>query len=317
MSNAQAISSRFYREPTMGEILSRLVATLISNRRLQAALIVSLLFHLFLLSTHFGFPEREASSAQNRALEVVLVNARHALPPEQADVLAQANLDGGGTTEEEARPTTPVPPQDTRRDGDALLDAVSASPPPEPRPIQQEVLTRPAPAEKPAPKVAPERTAPEPPAETEQPVASGLDLMNSIAAIARMEAQIDRSLNEYAQRPRKQFIGARTREIRYAQYVEDWRRKIERVGTLNYPEAARGRMYGSLMLSVVIRADGSIENIEIQRSSGLATLDEAAIRIVELAAPFAAFPPDIAVDTDIIEITRTWTFTNANQLSTR
>lgn len=317
MSNAQTLSSRFYREPTMGEALSRLAATLGSNRRLQAALIVSVLAHLFLLSVHFGFPEREMSSAQNRALEVVLVNARHASPPEQADVLAQANLDGGGTTEQEERPTTPVPPQDTRRDGDALIDAVSAPPPPEARPIQQEVLTRPAPAEKPAPKVAPERAAPEPPTETEQPVASGLDLMNSIAAIARMEAQIDRSLNEYAKRPRKQFIGARTREYRFAQYVEDWRRKIERVGTLNYPEAARGRMYGSLMLTVVIRSDGSVETVEVQRSSGLATLDEAAVRIVKLAAPFSPFPPDVRVDTDIIVITRTWTFTNTNQLNTR
>lgn len=316
MSTAQAMSSRFYRAPTTGESLSRFAATLGSNRRLQLALIVSVLVHVFFLSVRFGFPEREQPSAQNQALEVVLVNARHARAPEQADVLAQANLDGGGTTEQEARPTTPVPPQDARRDGDALIDAASA-PPPEPRPVQQEVLTRPAPADNPAPKVAPERAAPEPPVETEQPVASGLDLMNSIAAIAKMEAQIDRSLNEYAKRPRKQFIGARTREYRFAQYVEDWRRKIERVGTLNYPEAARGRIYGSLLLSVVIRADGSIEKVEVQRSSGLATLDEAAVRIVELAAPFAPFPPDVLADTDIMEITRTWTFTNTNQLNTR
>lgn len=316
MSNAGALSSRFYREPSMGDFLSRVGAMLASNRRLQAALVVSALVHVFLLSIHFGFPARDTSPAINRSLEVVLVNARHARAPDQADLLAQANLDGGGTTEQDARPTTPVPPQDARRDGDALIDAVSA--PPEPRPLQQEVLTRPAVADKPAPKVAPERTAPPaPPADTAPPTPSGLDLMNSIAAIARMEAQIDRSLNEYAKRPRKQFIGARTHEYRFAQYVEDWRRKIERVGTLNYPEAARGRMYGSLLLSVVIRADGSIDKVEVQRSSGLATLDEAAVRIVELAAPFAPFPPDVRVDTDMIEITRTWTFTNANQLSTR
>src|SRR5690606_20431408 len=102
--------------------------------------------------------------------------------------------------------------------------------------------------------------------------------MNSISAVARLEAQIERSLNEYAQRPRKVFIGSRAREYRFAQYVEAWRQKIERVGTLNYPEAARGRTYGSLLLSVVIRADGSVESVTVQRSSGEEVLDQAAIR---------------------------------------
>ena len=90
--------------------------------------------------------------------------------------------------------------------------------------------------------------------------------------------------------------------------------KIERVGTLNYPDAARGKLYGSLLLSVSIRADGSIERVEVQRSSGLKVLDEAALNIVKLAAPFAPFPPDIRADTDIMEIVRTWTFTNTDQV---
>ena len=176
-------------------------------------------------------------------------------------------------------------------------------------------MTQPKPV-KPAPAVAPQRKTPDKPAEPQprQPVTSGLAVMDSIAAVARMEAQIDRRLNEYAKRPRKAVIGARTREHRFAQYLEDWRLKIERVGTLNYPEAARGRLYGSLLLLVSIRADGSLERVEIQRSSGVKVLDEAAVRIVELAAPFAPFPPDIRTDTDIIEIVRTWTFTNSNQV---
>ncbi|NMG16532.1 energy transducer TonB, partial [Aromatoleum bremense] len=143
---------------------------------------------------------------------------------------------------------------------------------------------------------------------------SGLDLLNSAATVARLEAEIDRQLDDYARRPRKKFIGARTKEYRFAQYVEDWRHKIERVGTLNYPEAARGRLYGSLLLVVAIRADGSIERVEVQRSSGEPILDEAAKRIVQLAAPFAPFPSDIRGDTDILEIARTWTFTNADKV---
>jgi protein TonB len=281
---------------------------------LAFALAVSLALHGFILSIGFFAPPQPQSVERDRGLEVVLVNARHARAPERADVLAQANLDGGGTTEQEARPTTPVPPQDTRRDGDAPTDArkAAAAPPPAP----QKVLTQPA--DKPAPAVGARRERPDPPPVEAAPAAraSGLDVLDSIAAVARMEAQIDRSLNEYAKRPRKAFIGARTREHRFAQYVEDWRLKIERVGTLNYPEAARGRVYGSLLLSVVIRADGSLERVTIQRSSGQPLLDDAALRIVELAAPFAPFPPDIRVDTDIIEITRTWTFTNADRIRT-
>ncbi len=294
-----------------------LMATLLADRKLQVALFVSVLLHGLLLTLHFTMPEREQARDRDRGLEVVLVNARHAQAPDQAEALAQANLDGGGTVETDERPSTPVPPQETRQEGDSIVDAQKAVP--VERPAPPPVITQPKPA-KPAPTVAPQRKEPEQVAEEarpEPPVTSGIDLMDSIAAIARMEAQIDRQLNEYAKRPRKTVIGARTREHRFAQYLEDWRLKVERVGTLNYPDAARGRLYGNLLLLVAIRADGSLDRVEIQRSSGQKVLDDAAIRIVELAAPFAPFPPDIRTDTDIIEIVRTWNFTNSDQFRTR
>ena len=103
-------------------------------------------------------------------------------------------------------------------------------------------------------------------------------------------------------------------ESRFAQYVDGWRVKVERVGNLNYPEAAKGKAYGSLLLSVIIRADGSVQQVLVDRSSGHRVLDDAARRIVQMASPYAAFPPDIARDTDIIEITRTWTFTTSDRL---
>ena len=288
---------------------------LLTDRALLVALLLSALFHVFLLSIHFGFPERQPSAEHNRSLNVVLVNARHERAPEDATALAQANLDGGGTTDQDVSPTTPVPAQEASQDGDTLVDAQAAAP--EPAPVRQDVIARPPEPERPTPAVRPQPEPPAPATDTEPTQVSGLDLMSGISAAARLEAEIDRRLNEYAQRPRKQYIGARTREHRFAQYLEDWRQKVERVGTLNYPDTARGRIYGSLLLSVVIRADGSIESVDIQRSSGHQVLDQAAIRIVELAAPFAPFPPDIRVDTDIIDITRTWTFTNSDQLRTR
>lgn len=271
---------------------------------LAVAFVVSLVLHGTLFAVHFRAPERKPM--RDKGLEVVLVNARHAKAPEQAQVLAQANLDGGGTSEKAVTPKSPLPPQDARRDGNALTEARRKIQQQER--TQQELLTQ----AKKAPSVASVRQ------QTEQPTpvqaTSGLDLLDSAAAIARIEAQIDRNLEEYAKRPRKKFIGARAREYRFAQYVEDWRLKIERIGTLNYPEAARGKLYGSLLLSVSIRADGSVANVEVTRSSGHKVLDEAAMRIVNMSSPYAPFPPDISKDTDIIEIVRTWTFTNTDQV---
>jgi protein TonB len=131
----------------------------------------------------------------------------------------------------------------------------------------------------------------------------------------RLEAQIAKDMDAYQKRPKRRFVGARAEEYRFARYVEDWRLKVERVGNLNYPEAARQlKLYGNLLLTVAIRADGSVETVEINRSSGQRVLDAAAIHIVEMAAPFAAFPPDIKRDTDILHITRTWTFTKGDEL---
>jgi protein TonB len=156
--------------------------------------------------------------------------------------------------------------------------------------------------------------APPLPVPTAEPAVSGVDLANRALAIARIEGEISRRVDEYNQRPRKKFIGARVEEYRFAQYVEDWRQKVERIGNLNYPAAARGQMYGSLILTVVIKSNGELERVEVNRSSGQKVLDQAAVRIVKMAAPYAAFPADIRRDTDIIEITRTWSFTRQDEL---
>ncbi|MDO9221687.1 MAG: energy transducer TonB, partial [Thiobacillus sp.] len=110
-------------------------------------------------------------------------------------------------------------------------------------------------------------------------------------------------------------VGANVKEYAFARYVEDWVTKVERVGNVNYPEAARRQgVYGSLKLTVSIRVDGSLEGVEVDRSSGSKILDAAAVKIVELASPYAAFPADMRKKTDILSITRTWTFTRSDQL---
>ncbi len=148
---------------------------------------------------------------------------------------------------------------------------------------------------------------------TESPTAN--EMMQRTFEAMRLEAQIARDMDAYQKIPRRKHIGAQAKEYRFARYVEDWRMKVERVGNLNYPEAARrNKLYGSLILTVFIRADGSVEKVEVNKKSGQRILDAAATKIVEMAGPYAPFPDDIRRDTDILSITRTWTFAKGDEL---
>lgn len=281
-----------------------------ATSRFQYAILVSLAMHIFVL---FGLgirPHLPKLDALPPALDVVLVNARSESRPDQALALAQHNLDGGGNTDAERRIKSPLPVAPRDRETSVLSARAQ-------RVEQLEQQARALLTQiKPGPAVASAPDAPQPKSEpgTQQ---SASQLMSRSMEIARLEGQISKDMDSYQKRPRRRFIGARTQEYRFARYVEDWRLKIERTGTLNYPQAAREqKIYGSLQLTVSLRPDGSVDNIEVNRSSGKKILDDAAIRIVNLAAPYAAFPSDIASDTDILSITRTWTFTNSDQLST-
>ena len=276
------------------------------NRRITIAIAISVVFHALLLALHFQFPEA-SNAMRERALDIILVNAKSERKPSEAQALAQANLDGGGNTDENRRAKTPLPAtqqQTTGNDVQTMQRRVQ-----ELEVQQQKILAQ----AKSIRSVAAGRTASEQPAPT--PSVSGVDLAESARAMARLEGEINKSTDDYNKRPRKKFIGTRAEEYRFAQYIENWRQKIERIGTLNYPEAARGKLYGTLLLTVTIAADGSVMRVDINRSSGHKVLDDAARRIVQMASPYAPFPPDIRRDTDILEITRTWYFTQGDQIS--
>jgi protein TonB len=280
------------------------------ERVLGAALGLSLALHVGLLSMHFRSPEGSRSKPESPPLEVVLVNARSKERPVRAEVLAQSNLDRGGTVEQNRRAKTPLPVTEPRKPGKDLADAQRRQRALEAR--QQELLAQARAAQSAVPTAPPKEQGVE--ERGAQP--SGRDLADLTLAAMRLQAQIDRQIEQYQKRPRKQFIGANAGEYRFAQYEEDWRIKIERVGTLNYPPEARGKLYGNLRLTVTIRADGSVESIELDRSSGLKVLDAAAFKIVRMATPFAAFPPDIRRDTDLLVITRTWFFGQGDKIWT-
>jgi periplasmic protein TonB len=280
------------------------------DRVLAMALGTSIVLHAVLLSVHFKFPDLLRSPTTEPRLEVVLVNAKTTERPAKADVLAQANLDRGGTVDEPRRARSPLPVTNPKHLGHDLAAAEKRVRELEARQQELLALARASQAQLPAqsPNAMPaEETAPQP---------SGRDLADLSLAAMRLQAQIDKQLDEYQKRPRKKFIGANAAEYRFAQYEEDWRAKVERVGTVNYPAEARGKLYGNLRLTVTIRSDGSVDSIELDRSSGLKILDAAAFKIVRMAGPYAAFPPAIRRDTDLLVITRTWFFGQGDKLWT-
>jgi periplasmic protein TonB len=290
---------------------------LLSPFRLNVAIAVSLVIHAVLLfGVNFKLPSTGDEHA-SQPLEVVLVNSRSATKPREADALAQANLDGGGNTDSNRQTKAPG------RLAASPEKAVAAT-------AVSESTERVEHLEQEATRLM---TAMHGAAEVNQPVAQvsgqaeqaasdhyipdARDLVQRGLEIARLEAQTALDYEDYQKRPKRKFVGARTKEYRFARYVEDWRFKVERVGNLNYPEAARrDKLYGNLQLTVGIRSDGSLESVELNRSSGKKVLDEAAIRIVNLAGldGFAPFPPEIGRDTDILHITRTWVFTRSDEL---
>lgn len=288
--------------------LSRIHALLPRRITLSAALSISLAIHAVLLAIHFEVPNKLAK-ASDQMLEVILVNARSATAPAQAQARAQANLDGGGNTDEKRIAKTPLPVTHAVRQGNELVEAQRRIA--EMEALQRQLMSQIESREK---LFSSERQRPQ--EKPEPQPATGSELAASAMAMARLQGQIERQYEDYNKRPRKKFIGARATEYRFAQYEEDWRQKIERVGNLNYPQAARGRVYGTLVLTVEIKSDGSINAITIDRSSGTKVLDDAAIRIVNQAAPFPAFPPSLS-DYDIIGITRTWSFTNEDRLQAK
>ncbi len=274
------------------------------QRHLTLALAASLLLHAVLLSVHFGLP-RAIGRATERALDVILVNSKSAMRPKDAQALAQANLDGGGNSEEKHIAGTPLPAAEKTREGEDLVEAKRRVSTMEKR--QQQMLTRASLSKtvNPAPQPAPPAPA------------SGVDLASSALAIARLEAQISRNIDNYNKRPRVMPIGASTEEYLPAQYIEDWRQKVERIGNLNYPQAAKGKLYGSLTIDIEIKSDGELQRAEIRRSSGHKILDDAALRIVRMAAPYGEFPAELKRQTDILSFARVWNFTRSDELQTK
>lgn len=272
----------------------------LSRERFALTVVFSAIVHgVVLLGVGFAAPTPPPGMP---TLDVMLVTTATREAPEKADFLAQANQEGGGDLEERARPTAPASAPVQRPDsGDAAVPKPAGAPRTRPEQAVPVLATRADRADEVPTKTPATPSAPRQP-EAPEPNERQLEL-------ARLAAEIDAAAQAYAKRPRRKFISAQTREYAYAAYMRAWVARVERVGNLNYPaEARQQQIHGDLVLTVGINRDGSIESIEVVKSSDHRVLDEAAIQIVRMSAPFNALPDDKSERIDILYITRTWQF---------
>jgi protein TonB len=278
--------------------------------RLGFTLFLAALVHVALiLGLSFSFAEPGQIS---KTLEITLSTFKSAEKPKEADFLAQNNQQGSGTLDKKAAPKTTE--QALFQDTEVKRVTPPSAPPASAHKEKPKaaVATRSPQAQK-----TPIKTAQAKPQPASRP-APVFDSSQLSAEIASLEAQLAQEQQLYAKRPKiHRLNAASTMRDKGAWYKEEWRKKIERIGNLNYPdEARRQRIYGSLRLLVSINRDGTLYEVQVLESSGQDTLDQAALRIVRLAAPFAPFNKDLA-EFDRLEIIRTWRFERGDRLSSR
>lgn len=263
--------------------------------RMALTLFFAIILHaMIILGITFGFDNDPAQENILPTLDITVSN-RRTPPPDEADYLAQTSQEGGGNTSEKVRPAQAMPDQAPA----VKPQQATASP--------TQVITTDVAVTKHHQK---DKVIPD----TEKPEVTATDLKRSMEMV-NLEERLNESRQAYAKRPRHVYISARTQEFKYANYMSEWVKKVERVGNLNYPDEARRKgLSGKLTMDVTMNADGTVRNIRISRPSGHPVIDDAAIRIVNLAAPFAPFPSDIRKDGAILHITRTWEFSTSNQL---
>jgi protein TonB len=323
-----------------------------SGDRLGLTICIAIIIHTMVVMG-ISFTPEPVPESRYESLEIILVNQRSEKPPEDADMLAQANMIGGGNSDSAERPSAPIEapipaptPEVAATPAPPVEPDVSAEPVPdasaettaekqdaeaeqpaeiEPRLVEETTeadLAKPEPEAQPDPQqpiaeASPAKREPQPKVVT-PPLPTAAQLITRSFAMASLNAELQQKLELRARRPRRKFISANTKEFRFAAYMEAWRAKVERVGNINYPDEARQLdLSGSLLLDVALNPDGSVREITVRRSSGKKVLDDAAVRIVELASPFAPFPDDFLREIDILHVTRTWKFLNNAKFSNR
>lgn len=288
--------------------MTALWAWLKSLSPLTLALTASLLAHAGVLSLHFALPD-VSRTLRDKGLDVILVNTRSARKPVDAQALAQVDSDGGGDLAENRRATSPLPVSKRQSEGDSLQAAQR-------RVQEMEVVQKKLATQLKSSQSVPQKTGEKQP-EPKPASPSGRDLADMARAMARLEAEIAKQQDDYNQRPRKMFPGVRALGHERALYEDAWREKVERLGAVNFPQDARGRLYGALLVTVTLDVEGAVVDVSVDRSSGKKALDEAARAIIRRGSPYGPLPPGIRRQYDQLVIVRTITFERDDSVSSK
>ncbi len=273
---------------------------------LQWALGLSVLLLAALLTIRFVDPEGFKRVFQDTTLDVVLVNAESDEKPEKPQALAQATLAGGGEAADKRMVSTPLPPAPVESPGDAAvnenqrrIDAMLEQQEQLLAQVRQQLATM--------PKVDPQKLNQDPEAQAQEERRQQLQ---------KLLAAIERRVEEENSRPRKRYLSPATLGTTYAVYYDEMRRKIEAEGTANFPQVAGRKLYGELLMSLLINHDGRILDARVTRSSGNRNLDRLAEIIASRAAPFGNFTAAMRKDTDQFDVTARFRFTHEQTLET-
>ena len=286
------------------------------RERLPATVAFAVLVHgMVILGVRF-VPEA-LPSASASAIEVTLVRERSVTAPEQAEYLAQHASVGGGNTTEQVRPRAPLataapialPGLEV---GDEWLSATPGSAathdPDSLAAMDQhrDLLHRVVTATRSTRELP---SAARPVAGSDAPQLVVSHLMTLTADDTDPVSDINQRALAQAHALRERFIAVNSRESNYAEYLEQWRRRVERIGNAEYPAEARSRgLTGRLVMEIVLNADGTIRELALRRRSAQPLLDDAAYHAVRHAAPFLPFPPAIRADTDVLRFLYEWRY---------
>ncbi len=282
----------------------------LSRERFRFMIFLSACAHaLLVLGVGFTY----LTDANNEAtIEVTLAQYRSQIQPDDADFIAQENQTGSGSQDEATAPSSPFLSDLNDADINEVRPAPEAQVLNE-TPEQPKLTTLTSiNAEQ---VIAQQRNAPE--QEEKQALSEQSSSEEISLAIASLQAQLDLQQQAFARQPRKYTLSsASARKSHEASYLDSWRRRVEAVGNINYPVQARQQqVYGNVRMLIALNASGQISETRIIQSSGESLLDQAAVDIVNLAAPFEPFPEELKAEADILEIVRTFRFHEGNTLS--
>jgi len=284
--------------------------TISDHDRFGMTFFLATIFHgMVILGVTFSVSP-PADSKTSPALDIILVQTKSPADVEEADYLAQVSQQGGGEAEEKSRPRELFSaPTLSETSGIAKQASVKQ--------VQQQKQNEQLSyiSQKDADFAI--ESSKKPTTENDKTTVDKTNASDN-SRTARLAAEISNTIEQQASTDRTKYLNSSTKEFTPAQYMREWIDRVERVGNLNYPDQARRqKLSGTLILDVTINADGELVKTDLRQSSGHQILDDAAKRIVKLAAPFSAFPQKLRKEADVIHITRSWEFLNNSSIRTR